>query len=470
MARASISPGWWPLVSPLFSDKTLEVRVCEERDGELLLVAEYPNEPHAIDEVIERVRAQAAGICGCCGSRNGHPYRRRLEGPTVIACERCRERLRAGERALDIADDYWRLDGTWRLTRVTPRASHKTPGVRSHTPRHPCTTMQPDELRQTIADFRRDISADIVGQDEAVGRLALLGALHVGGGLSLGGRALIMGSSGVGKTALTQALRRSLEPYDVPWIAVDALDLTSPGWSGAPSIGDLLDAELGGGPIERLQHAVVVVDEIHHAAVGPDVVGSFLSKRREILASLLGLAGHGTVHLADGREWSSAHALVLGLGAFTGQLDLSRPPTPGAIVAAGLPLELVTRMGETILLRPLSEPALVALLRRWRPLVSLTDLCARLGYHVRIVDEAYARAARVVVLGHDQSTARTAGTWLVSALRHALLTALADPDVRELVVTPDDLPITPDATREPPRDEPPEAAGGWDTTIILTPR
>lgn len=93
-------------------------------------------------------------------------------------------------------------------------------------------------------------------------------------------------------------------------------------------------------------------------------------------------------------------------------------------------------------------------------------MCQRLGFAVRIADETFSRAARAVTAGDGGSTARTAGGWLVSALRDEMSRALAEPEVRELVITPDSLSI---ARRKGPED-PPEASGGWDATIVLTPR
>ena len=75
-----------------------------------------------------------------------------------------------------------------------------------------------------------------------------------------------------------------------------------------------------------------------------------------------------------------------------------------------------------------------------------------------------------MTLGHDGATARTAGGWLVSALREALIAALAEPDRRELVVTPDSLPLPASPARGRHRDDPPDPPEGWDATIILTPR
>jgi hypothetical protein len=215
-----------------------------------------------------------------------------------------------------------------------------------------------------------------------------------------------------------------------------------------------------------------VIDELHHARRVHDTTGNMLAKREEVLASLLGLTGHGTVHFGEGtEEWSSREALVIGMGAFTDLIDLSRPVSVKDIVRAGLPLELATRLAEEIIvLEPLRERDLIGLLRRWPALVSLIDVCNRLGYPVRVHDEAYTRAARVVTLGLDGSTPRTAGGWLVAALRHALIGALEGDELCELVIIPDSLPIPRTATRRRPPDDPPDGHGLWDATIVLTPR
>lgn len=263
----------------------------------------------------------------------------------------------------------------------------------------------------------------------------------------------------------------------MPWVLVDGLDLTSSGWSGAPSIGDLVEQAVhaipGGEKLDGnfSKKCIVVIDELHHMRMLTESSGSIADKRAECLSSLLGIAGGGMLTLEDGSQWSSEQALVIGMGAFTDLIDLTKPVGILDVVRAGIPLELCTRFGEEIIvLQPLPERDLVQLLRRWPALVSLEAVCARLGFSVRIHAEAYQRAARVVTLGYSASTARTAGGWLVSAVRQELMRALSSPDTREIVIAPDSLPIPINATRPPPPDEPPIGPGGWDATIVLSPR
>jgi energy-coupling factor transporter ATP-binding protein EcfA2 len=303
----------------------------------------------------------------------------------------------------------------------------------------------------------------------------LIAGLHVGGGLARGARVLIIGPSGVGKSSLITALRSALErcEYRLPFIATDAIELSSPGWSGAPSVGDLLDTAFGkqSPSSPRARHAVVVIDEIHHANVPPGLHGNMRAKRQEVLASLLAIVGYGTVPLGEStREWSSHNALVIALGAFTGLLDTTKAPTPADLVAAGIQFELATRFEQVLVLRPLSDDQLRRLLREWPALVSLVETCERLGYAVRIHEEAYARAARAVIAAGDEATPRTAGGWLVTALRSALSGALNDASITELEITPDSLSIARSSSRHRNGDDPPGDAGGWDTAIVLSPR
>jgi len=192
------------------------------------------------------------------------------------------------------------------------------------------------------------------------------------------------------------------------------------------------------------------------------------AKQQEVLASLLGLTGYGLpIQLPESRRaWSSDEALVIGVGAFSGLLDFRRPIGVHDVVGAGsIPLELTTRLAEElIVMRRLGEEELVEMLRRWPALISLVEVCGRLGYAARITPEAYRHAARVVTLNPDALTARTAGAWLVSGLRRALVAALNEPGRDEIVITPDALPIPPTAAKPIRRERGPDDGSEFQPT------
>lgn len=474
-ARASVSPGWWPLLVPLFDNDAAEVTIhaCAEVDGQLVLHASSPHDPAGFQVLVQRIIDAASHVCGCCGESPAERHRRRDDEAARVVCPRCRTRLDLGDPYLDIADEFWRLDGTRREARVLDSESGSA-GRSGVVPRNlrPCTILPPDELRRLIGDIRSSMMQRIVGEAEAVASLAVLCGLHVGAGMPLGARALIIGPSGSGKSASIAAMREALAEWDLAWVTTDAIDLTSPGWSGAPTIGGLIGAAIGNAPRggSRARRPIVVIDEIHHVGVRHGLDGNMRAKKDEVLSSLLGVVGRGVVHLNDGAEsWSSREALVIGMGAFTGLLDSRKAVATDDVVRAGLPVELATRFEQVIRVVPLAEPELRRLLRQWPALKDLEETCTRLGYTVRIHEEAFRRAARVVTLGFDGSTARSAGGWLVSALREALIAALADARVHELVIAPDSLPIPPGATTPRPA-EPPDEPGGWDAPSRLSPR
>lgn len=482
VARAQVSPGWWILLVHLFSRASageFAITECREVDGELRLqlVAYAPSgevDP-TIDlaPYIDALVRRGSRICGACGRGATSRWRADAQAPTRVVCNECQEELEAGTGYLELADRYYRLDGTRRDAALGFGHANRPPRPRDKG-RELGVALPAAELRQLVKTLRGRMRGAIVGQEDVVSRLSLLGACHVGGGLTRGARVLLLGRSGTGKTSSILALHDAMraEGWVLPFAAIDAILLQSPGWSGGPSIGQVLQHALGDeDPASAwAQHAIVVIDEIHHAGVVHGLVGNMAAKRSEVLASLLALVGGGVTRLGEGTaEWSSQHALVIGAGAFTGLLRLERPLVTEDLTAAGLPLELVTRFDEWLVLRPLPEPALVQLLERWPALVTLTELCTRLALEVRIHPEAIRRAARVVTLGRDGSTARTAGGWLVAALRGALLRAVDDPDVSTIDLTPDALSIPPTATRSRP-EPPPDDDGEWDATLVLTRR
>jgi hypothetical protein len=476
IARALVSPGHWPFIAPLFkSYHALVVEECREVDGLLILRAttlDNPDSTQGIEAVLEQIRNITSRTCGCCGRSPAEPYRADLADPTRTVCAVCRLRLKNGEEYLTIADKYWCLDGSRRPVSIRRVGRNFEGGTGRKSGGRVCEPLPADELRALITDIRTSMLKRIHGQDLVVRELALLAAMHAGGGLARGARALLVGPSGVGKSSTCEAMRAALEEagFELPYVATDATDLTAPSYSGAPALGDLLEAKFGGEAPDGnwARHAIVVVDELHHVGV-VEGRGSNTEYRREILASMLPLFGHGLLHLGEGtREWSSREALVIVAGVFP-RLDARRTPTVQDLVDASLPMELASRFEQVLRLQRLSGRALNQLLREWPALTSLVIVCERLGYEVKIHDEVYACAASAVVRGEGEGfSPRTAGAWLVSALRSALIDALENPTPQHLVITPDSLQIARALPRRRP-DEPPGSAG-WDTTIILTPR
>jgi hypothetical protein len=480
LARASVPPGWWPLIAGLYGRfLDLRVDVCREVDGELQLHVSAKDDGGdlaLLGPVVQEIQAKAAGTCGCCGGVPAARCRTSLTDPAHVLCASCGQRVRGGETVLGVADEYWCLDGSRRVAPRVRNSVSRAGQASTDAPRgRECTALPPAELRTLIVELRRRLTEEIVGQ-EAVARLALLAGMHVGGGLPRGSRALLIGPSGVGKSTSIEVLRRILGDlgWSLPLVVTDAVELTAPAYSGAPSIGDLLEAAIGNNAPDSwyARHAIVAIDEPHHVAVKPgEYPGTHAIYHRERFASWLPLIGYGTLRLGDGdREWSSLNALVLCCGVFPALPHNSVTSVRELVVHGGLPLELASRFEEVIRYRPLEEAALRQLLRRWPALVALTAVCERLGIEVTIDDVVFSRAARAVRIGHDGSTPRTAGSWIVAALRDAMVKALADPAIREIVITPDSLSISPTATRREPPEEPPESSGPWDGRPGLTPR
>lgn len=471
VVRNALPPAWAAVVlEELDEPESLVLTRCDIRGGRLWL--DGMPAPGAAwtqqeaDIALGEAMLVANRTCAACGEP-GALYLRAPDGVPRTLCRRCPTAL--------IVQTFAGLCGT----HFDERGNRRAPGGGSPAAvgREPDPPMSADELRALYHDLYRGLTQTIVGQDEACAAFALAGALHVGGSLPLGPRLLLMGPSGVGKTTLCRTMAR-LMPGNLAFVYVDASDLTSPGWSSAPSIGDLVQAAIGRDEPDscRARKAVVMVDEFAHLRVIPGTEGNLRAKREEVLTSLLTLAGGGPIQLGDSNTaWDSTEAMVVFSGAFTGLRMAGWAPTVRELTDFGIPPELANRIGqEVVVLRRLPEAALVDLLRRWPQLAALCEVAARLGYSVQILDETYRRAARVLALGHDGSTPRTAAGWLVGAVKSALVGALdgavgPEAEAIPLVITPDCLPVEPTATKAAsgaPRrrdDDDPD----WDAALLV---
>lgn len=451
LARAMTPPGWWSTIGLLWGTMADEVVVesCYDDDG-VLQISAYSADMEELEGLLSGIRLRISNTCGACGILGGERTRYSFNEPARVVCKRCRDRLLRGESFVKLTDEFWTLAGERR--RVDPSATRygtaATPSALSAD--KTCGVLPPDELRALIRRLREAMLEHVIGQEEACGALALNAALLVGGGLARGPRLLVVGPTGTGKTTALTTLREclALEGYRVPWVMAAATDISSPPWGGDPSIGDLILTALGSHEPDSVagRHMVVAIDEFDKAGVVKErnVTSNSRQMLEERLASLLQLfnGGGGPIPLADtGKVWSSQHAMVVGMGAFGGMIDPPEEVSVGALVRAGFPVELSSRMETVVRLRPLAEEALRTLLRRWPSVTSLTATCERLGYTVRIHDEVYTRAARAVVDGSDGATPRTGGSWIVTALRAALSRALLDDEQTTIELAPDSLSI-----------------------------
>jgi hypothetical protein len=480
-ARSGVSPSWWPYLRELFEFRAAEIDilVCREVDGQLQLAAESRDRETDLSLLLQTIRDGVAGLCGACGLRPAHPYRANVDGPTRIVCDACRDRLKNGESYARIADETWRYDGSrrahgeWATLGQAPRAEGRVGHGEGAASEPTFEALPPDELRRVIAEIRQRMHP-VAGLEDEVALLSVIAGCHVGGGPAYpGARALLVGPSGAGKTFLMSTLKDALSPFRLPWIATDCLDLSSSAaWSG-PSIGTIVAAGLVGIPVDspRRARAIIFLDELSHIRVSSNSTSNTLAKERELIASLLGVAGRGTVHLGETAElYSTRDCLVIGAGAFS-DAAFERPHVAG-IIDYGIPVELATRLAETLIVLPrrLGQSTLVAILQQHPMLAGLIDVCRRLGFDVDITPEALGRVARVVDTGQEYATTRTGAGWLITALRHELIVALDDPSVRRLVVTPDALDIPPSALRPRPPEPPDDGETGWDARSRPTSR
>ena len=292
---------------------------------------------------------------------------------------------------------------------------------------------------------------------------------------------LMLGPTGVGKTYLVKLIARKI---GIPFVKGDATKFSETGYVGG-DVEDLVRdlVREAGGDIRLAEHGIVYIDEIDKIAsatssIGPDVsrtgVQRALLKPMEETEVELRVAHDMVSQMEALEDWrrtgkkekktvNTRNILFILSGAFTGldeivkrrlmQSDIGfraaeRAPTnappswylhqaaPEDLIAYGFESEFVGRVPVTVVLDPLSEEDLFAILRNPNcPVIQgkKADFKAY-GIDIHFEDEALRKLA---ALAQRQ---RTGARGLASVVEAALLKfekKLPSTEIRRLVVTPD---------------------------------
>ncbi len=286
----------------------------------------------------------------------------------------------------------------------------------------------------------------VQGHDALIRTIALLASpgyrAH-----GFGPRFLLTAPPSAGKTFLFGALAETL---GIPSLHIDASIITPEGWSGT-NVCELIDATVGIGDgrftLEQWRNgAVLVLDEIDKAcrASVDDRQGTQVRLERQ--HAMLALVGGGTpIRLNDGQTIKTDRWIVAACGAFASTRFVAeqRPPSDAELIAWGISPELASRLPIRLTIAPQPIPALIERLRRDpRGVLHATQLAATLGYTLEVPTPTLARLA---VLMHESPTlftTRTASAAIVQAVIQQLAAAGMARVGEQLVIAPDDLPLT----------------------------
>lgn len=324
----------------------------------------------------------------------------------------------------------------------------------------PLVPENPRDMQALFTLIREELQRVIVGNEQIVAQLALIGATHIAQDalprrpLS---RALLIGETETGKTMLALHLARTL---GIPLVHIPATSVAETNWSGT----DVTDLIAGmykqvfrnhspAETAELAERAVVIVDDIDQLRLPGRYTSS--SQTHDYQAgrqrSLVPIVGDGVVPVEVGSQhisWPSRRALVISVGAFVG-LEASRLG-PDHLADWGMIPELARALCRGPILR-VPGPAPVQIRRLIQQEVRSLKYTFRLyGFRLEVSDEALSYVADRLRPGGSSDLAPVRSL-LRNAASRALIRMLSDgaPHGTLHVLAPDDL-------------EPPTAArGSW---------
>ena len=292
-------------------------------------------------------------------------------------------------------------------------------------------------IRDELTNRAIGVSPDVIP------RLALIGTQHLAG--DGGGRMVLRGPSGSGKSFLARTMGHILGAFGVPGVPggpgvpvlrISCGMLSEMNWSGSDlgnEVARLFDSLRGGHPsriAELAARAVVILEDLDHCrlagAYGSQSTRDYRQGKQQGLAALLkGEAIPGTEHGGTSKSWSGERALIIINARFDGLRD---PAAADDISDWGVLPEMAEYLAaaHTFVLAPPAGEALERILLGG--ISQLSERFTSFGYALHVAPETISYLVRAMSArgsGHGVLQARTrleqaASTLLLDALERRL--------------------------------------------------